>query len=172
MTAPCSVQFFYADPYHSGRVLGVNPSDNPATYQAYVVDGANSSALPAPWRCINPQPTNAAEFITSMLFSPRTPIDTSWATFRGVYRSDTTRSSYSPAACQSVDTAGDAIYTSQPLPKSQVVAMALDPADERSFYLTHQRTDEWRVVHVQYQAQSNQWTAAPIGIQFPASTLD
>ncbi len=50
--------------------------------------------------------------------------------------------------------------------------MALDPADERSFYLTHQRTDEWRVVHVQYQAQSNQWTAAPMGIQFPASTLD
>jgi hypothetical protein len=162
---------FQADRYRSGRLFGIDKMGTP-NEQLYVADNLkNQIAPPIAWRCADPQPTLAGESVTSILTLPGDldrPLVGNGA--GDIWRTDLTKLAGN-AVCGATDTAGVAIYSTQPAPKAAIIDIALDPQDQSSLYVTQARNDPQHVVHLVYDAQSATWSPTALGQNLPATSL-
>jgi hypothetical protein len=164
-------QFFQADRYNKGRVLGIRPESTP-DYQLYVADGLDTqNAPPIKWRCADPQPTLTGVLVSSLFSFPNTPNQYLVGYSTGdIWRTDT-MNIVGSALCGTSDTVGQAIYAAQPAPKKAIAGITIDRQDQHSLFITQARNDDQRVVHLVFNPQTNTWAPTALAQSFPSTAL-
>ena len=165
-------QFFQADRYRGGRVFGINPTGANA-YQLYVATNLNTqNAPPIAWRCADPQPSLAGEFVSALLTLPGDLDRPLVGNNAGdIFQTDLTKI-VGNATCSATDTAGVPIYATQPAPKAPITDIAIDPQDNQSLYVAEARNDAQHVVHLVYNATTASWSPVAVGQNLPSTSTD